>query len=89
MLVHQRHYASVLLLDRRNGLDICRPGRGACWRACARSGPGRGRGRQHRLGQCSGANRAVKCRSCWGWDTMRMPGSWAARLATRVTTSIT
>ena len=42
-----------------------------------------------RLGQCSGANRAVKCRSCRGWDTMRMPGSWAARLATRVTTSIT
>ncbi len=42
-----------------------------------------------RLGQCSGANRAVKCRSCRGWDTMRMPGSQAARLATRVTTSIT
>ncbi len=41
------------------------------------------------LGQCNGANRAVKCRSCRGWDTMRMPGSWAARLATRVTTSIT
>ena len=40
-------------------------------------------------GQCSGANRAVKCRSCRGWDTMRMPGSWAARLATRVTASIT
>jgi len=40
-------------------------------------------------GQCSGANRAVKCRSCRGWDAMRMPGSWAARSATRVTTSIT
>ena len=37
----------------------------------------------------SGANRAVKCRSCLGWDTMRIPGSSAARLATRVTTSIT
>jgi hypothetical protein len=40
-------------------------------------------------GQPSGANRAVKCRSCLGWDTIRMPGSRAARLATRVTTSIT
>ncbi len=41
------------------------------------------------LGQCSGANRAVKCRSCRGWDTMRMPGSRVARLATRVTASVT
>ena len=58
------------------------------WRsqAVARSGC---RCCRSRLGQCSGANRAVKCRSCRGWDTMRMPGSWAARLATRVTTSIT
>ena len=40
-------------------------------------------------GQRSGANRAVKCRSCLGWDTMRMPGRSAARPATRVTASIT
>ena len=39
--------------------------------------------------QRSGANRAVKCRSWRGWDTMRMPGRPAARRATRRTTSIT
>ncbi len=40
-------------------------------------------------GQGYGANRAVKCRSWLGWETMRMPGSLAARLATRVATSMT
>ena len=40
-------------------------------------------------GSVQRANRAVKWRSCRGWDTMRMPGSRAARLATRVTASIT
>ena len=40
-------------------------------------------------GQESGANRAVKWRRCRGWDTMRKPGRLAARLATRVRTSMT
>ena len=39
--------------------------------------------------QRRGANLAVKCRSWRGWDTMRIPGSAAARPATRVTTSMT
>ena len=42
-----------------------------------------------RRNQCSGANRAVKCRRCLGWDTMRIPGRSAARPATRVRTSMT
>ncbi len=37
--------------------------------------------------QPSRANLAVKCRSWRGWDTMRIPGSVAARAATRATTS--
>ena len=40
-------------------------------------------------GQRSGANRAVKCRSCLGWDAMRMPGRSADRPTIRVTASIT
>ena len=50
-----------------------------------RGGPGWGPPRRQR----SGANRAVKCRRCRGSDTMRIPGSPAARAATRMRTSIT
>src|SRR3984957_2950366 len=61
---------------------------GPGWPGTRRTGPG-WQTHRRRYRHSSGANRAVKCRRFRGWDTIRKPGRLAARLATRVSTSMT